>query len=232
MRKLPTSLLAGAVACLRRPARRRAILQRLFLRRQPHRRRNFKPVLPPARNSRPIPARLGAGLRRRISVSTHARQPGRHRLRVGRRARDAAAGYPATPPTEPQRADRNADRRSFSPRARPIRMPSMRSGAAPTTFSCNLQASQRGRRSTRRRCRPTSALAAAQTRAAGRASCKAAARNTSSSGTCPTSARRPREAASGRRPRSARSSRLLQRDVTARSTPPASTTIRVNSSRC
>ena len=104
MRKLQRSLLASAAALvIAGPGNgRRAIFERLFLRRQPDRRR-FLQARAAARHgsvhdeSRPD---LGAGIRCELRVRRDAREPGRHRLCARRRARHAACrASRRSPPT-------------------------------------------------------------------------------------------------------------------------------------
>ena len=138
MRNFQRALLAGAVALAVSAPAAAQFTEHLLLRRQPDRR---------GRSSRRA---AGTGLSRRIRdrsgrrifgatlrLRDHAVEPGRHRLRAGRRARHRAAGVPTAPPTRRSARSRRRSR-SCSRAARSTATRSTRSGAAPTTSSSNL----------------------------------------------------------------------------------------------
>ena len=191
MRTFQRTFLAGAVALALSAPAAAQFTECDLLRGQLVPTRDLQPVVPPGTGcSRRIPGRSGRGpSARTYGFSDLAREPGRHRLRVWRRARGAAVRAFRRP--RRSRAPSRSRRRSpnSSRRVRPIRLPSTRSyGGANDIFTQVPRCSTgRSRRPTRR---PTSALAATQTRGADRACCTPQARDTSSCGTCPTSARR------------------------------------------
>ena len=115
---------------------RRAVQQHVLLRRQRDRRRFVQAG--PAAGHRPFHDQsgrsVGADARQPLRLRDHAGQPGRHRLRAGRRARHAVARLSAASRRRPARCRSRRRCRRPSPRASTA-TPSTRSRAATTTSS-------------------------------------------------------------------------------------------------
>ena len=191
MRSFKRTLLAGAVALAVSAPAAAQFSEWIFFGDSLHRCRLVQAGVPPGTGlftTNPGPDLGARPFGQTFGFTVTPGQPGRHRLRAGRRARNRSRRLSADASDRTRRADRDADARSFSPRAPPIRTRIYAIDGGANDIFTQLTALQAGT-ITQAQAQANVALAAAQLARRSRGSTPPA-RNTSSSGTCPTSASR------------------------------------------